>query len=450
MIRLRVMNPSETRRPIRVKQTLGKYRIERKLGEGGFAAVYRALDTIEGVRVALKIPHDRLVTSEVLDEFRREVRLAASLQHPNILPLKNAEFIGGHFVVAYPLGQRTLADRMQSRMSLSTALQFAEQMLDAVACAHDHRIIHCDIKPDNLILFPDNWLMLTDFGIAKVAFHTVRASGAGTIGYVAPEQAMGRPSFRSDVFSLGLILYRMLCGHLPEWPFEWPPPGHVRLRRSHSQLYDLVRRAIAVDPRKRYRDAGQMLSAFRRALSHGQRRKRKSSRSTAANSRGLVDWRQVQRREFLRKFGKLFGSRCNCHKCDGPVFEPMHFCPWCGTVQKVFRGETNFPLQCPRCSRGIKRDWNYCPWCYGPGFEVETNRQYTDKRYAARCGNTKCPRKVLMPFMRYCPWCRRRVRHRWMLANSKEKCSRCGWGVAGAFWHNCPWCSKQLPTKTRR
>jgi serine/threonine protein kinase len=97
-------------------------------------------------------------------------------------------------------------------------------MIEAVAYAHRQRIIHCDIKPENFILFPDNRLRLTDFGIARVAQNTVAGSGSGTVGYMAPEQAMGKPSMRSDVFSLGLVIYRMLTGQLPEWPFEWPPP----------------------------------------------------------------------------------------------------------------------------------------------------------------------------------------------------------------------------------
>ncbi len=251
---------------IKPKQKLGKYRVERRLGEGGFATVFRAMDTIEGVRVALKVPHDRFVTPEVLDDFRHEVRVTAKLDHPNILPIKNAEFINGHFVIAFPLGQRTLSDRLQKRVSLTTALNFSEQMLDAVAHAHERRVIHCDIKPENFVVFPDNRLRLTDFGIAKVAMHTLRASGSGTIGYVAPEQAMGRPSFRSDVFSLGLIMIRLFSGNLPEWPFTWPPTGYRKMRgRLHADMIDLLRRATEVEPRKRFRDAVQMRDEFSRA-----------------------------------------------------------------------------------------------------------------------------------------------------------------------------------------
>lgn len=269
----------------KTNQRLDKYRIERKIAEGGFATVYQALDTIEGVRVALKIPHPHLVNANVLAAFRREVRLAATLDHANILPLKNASFIDGHFVIVFALGDRTLADRLRSRLSLETALDYAEQMLEAVAYAHDRWIIHCDIKPENLILFPGNRLRLTDFGIARIVLKTVKASGSGTVGYIAPEQAVGRPSFRSDVFSLGLIIYRMLTGYLPEWPYRWPPPGIERLRRkAHPELIAWLRKAIEPDSRNRFQDARHMLNAYKRikarSLRYAQTRRAASASTT--------------------------------------------------------------------------------------------------------------------------------------------------------------------------
>jgi serine/threonine-protein kinase len=269
----------------RSRQKLGKYRIERRLADGGFAAVYQALDTIEGIRVALKVPHTAAMDSSVMDDFRKEVRLTAKLDNPHILPIKNASFIDGHFVIAFPLGVQSLADRLRSRMSLRTTLDFAGQMLDAVAYAHRQRIIHCDIKPENFIVFPGNRLRLTDFGIAKIALRTVRASGSGTIGFIAPEQAMGKPSLRSDVFSLGLILYRMFSGNLPEWPFHWPPEGYSRLRRRvHPELITILRKAIEVVPRRRFRDADQMRVAFERlgprVLKYAARARRRQTPTT--------------------------------------------------------------------------------------------------------------------------------------------------------------------------
>lgn len=223
------------------------------------------MDTIEGVRVALKIPSQQLMSDQLLKEFKSEVRLTARLDHPNILPLKYADFIDDHFVIVFPLGDRTLADRLRNRMSVETALNFAEQMLEATAYAHRHRIVHCDIKPENMILFANNHLRLSDFGIAKIAQRTIRGSGTGTVGYMAPEQAMGKPSQKSDVFSLGLLIYRMFSGQWPEWPYEAPLPGERQLKqKAHPDLVSLILRAIDTKPRNRFRDADHMLSVFGR------------------------------------------------------------------------------------------------------------------------------------------------------------------------------------------
>jgi len=271
-----------THAQLKARQRLGKYRIEKRLAEGGFATVYRAFDTIEGIRVALKIPDPALLNSNLLEDFRHEVRLTARLDHPNILPLKNASFINDMFVIVFPLGERSLEMRLKKRMSLETALDFAEQILDAAAFAHGHRIVHCDIKPENLILFSDGRLKLTDFGIAKVAMKKLQGSGTGTVGYMAPEQAMGRPTFRSDVFSIGLILYRMLAGEWPEYPYDWPPPGYSKVRRkAHPDFIKFLKKAISPDPKKRFRDAVQMQAAFEKLLPRVRRyakRKRRANR----------------------------------------------------------------------------------------------------------------------------------------------------------------------------
>lgn len=433
-----------SRRRLRRRQRFGKYRIVRRLGEGGFAEVYAAVDTIEGVRVALKIPRGSFVTGDALESFYREVRLAARLEHRNILGLKNAEFIEGRFVAVSALGDETLGERLQRRLATAKALDFADQALSAVAFAHEQGVIHCDIKPDNFILFGGSLLRLTDFGIAKIALQTVQASGSGTVGYLAPEQALGRPSRRSDVFSLGLVIYRMLSGELPAWPFEWPPVGYQQLRTKVPQpVIDVLERALKVDPRRRYADAGKMQKAFRLARRRGNK-KRSRARSRPQQARTEPGWRTVQRREFTRRFGRALQTRHSCSRCRGPVSEAMTNCPWCGAARKVHRGESTFPTRCPRCQRGMKLDWRYCPWCYGPGFEPQGNRAYADRRYQGRCANPSCPRKDLMPFMRYCPWCRRKVRRSWLINEGKGKCPKCRWGVAAEFWNFCPWCGQNL------
>jgi len=96
----------------------------------------------------------------------------------------------------------------------------------------------------------------------------------------------------------------------------------------------------------------------------------------------------------------------------------------------------------------VKLDWDYCAWCYGPGFEKETNRRYSDRRYTARCANKRCG-GPLMPFTRYCPWCRAKVKRKWALPGSDRCCSSCGWGIAAEFWNYCAWCRQPVSGRAR-
>lgn len=380
------------------------------------------------------------MTDYFLQDFKREARLAPRLEHPNILSIRDASFIGDHFVIAMPLGDETLTQRMTRRLTNEAAMSFIEQMLAAVAHAHRAKVIHCDIKPDNFIVFSGDRVRLTDFGFSKVAERTLKASGSGTVGYIAPEQAVGRPMFQSDVFSLGLVIYELLTGHLPEWPYDWPPPRMERLKRKlRPTLIDWLRRSIAVRPEHRYKNADVMYREFRR-LANGNGRKRKGK----AKQRKADDparWQRVLFQEFQRKYKNVLDTRHECPHCTGPIAETMFACPWCGVKTDPKRQELSYPAECPRCHRGSKLDWKYCAWCYGPAFEVETNRSFRDRRYQARCGHC---RGELMPFMRYCPWCRQKVKRHWKLPGSTGRCTCCGWGVDRNYWHHCPWCARSL------
>lgn len=248
----------------RRRQMLGQYRIERLLAKGGTAEVFAAHDTALGIRVALKVPHSHL-EGEMLESIRREIRLVAKLDHPNIMPIRTASEIDGHLVIVQPLGVESLADRLGRRMGREKVLEIAGQVFAGLAHAHAKRVMHCDVKPDNIVLFEDGTVRLADFGLARFALHSIEASGSGTVGYMAPEQALGRPSARSDVFSAGLVLYRMMAGDVPEWPFEWPYPGLARARRGyHKDLLELVRHATQVDSRRRFETAAPLLEAFQR------------------------------------------------------------------------------------------------------------------------------------------------------------------------------------------
>jgi serine/threonine-protein kinase len=418
----------------KARQKLGKYRIEGCIAKGPLTAVYRASDPVMGIQVALKIPRQGISPS-TLEDFHKEVRLAVRLQHDNVLPVLDAREMDGHFVIVTPLGKETLGDRLERRLASSTALELADQAIAAVAHAHSMKIIHCDIKPENFILFPNNHLRLADFAFAKKSLRTVKASGSGTLGYIAPEQAMGRPVFQSDVFALGLVFYKMFSGKLPEWPYDWPPKGFDRLKqRAHPALIEFLRKSLQVRPADRFRDAVEMQTAFSEIKSPSRRpRGRKRLLPT-----GVPAWQTPTTSEFLKTFGKALEARLECRHCQSPVGESMQFCPWCGEDNPSQGSETRFPAHCPRCQRGVKLDWTYCAWCYGGGFEKESDKQYTDIRYTVHCGCSS--RAPLMPFMKYCPWCRKKVQRTWQIPGNRQRCEKCHNGVLTQFWKYCPWC----------
>ncbi len=432
------------RKDIRAGRRLGKYQLRRRIASGGFADVYVALDTVERCNVALKIPHAEELTKQVLEDFSREVRLGGQLEHPNILPLKNADRIDDVLVMAYPLGVSTLDTRREKRLGLRAALDYAEQMLAALAFAHERGIIHCDVKPDNLILFDDGRLRLTDFGVAKVALNTVVASASGTPDYMAPEQAMGRPSARSDVFAAAIVIYQMLTGALPAWPYEWPLVGYERLHRKAPALEPVLRKALQVHGRHRQRDAGELLHEFRsakkRTLARATKRKNAKRKSVKVGTTSK-DWMAVRIGQFRRRYGAKFSLKGSCARCHNPVDERMHACPWCGDMPLHNEAESAFPTQCSRCQRGLKLDWTYCPWCYGGKVGPESERHFSDKRYCARC--VKCEGR-LMALMRYCPWCNKKVTRRWGIGPGARPCGRCGEAVASEFWSHCASCGYAL------
>jgi serine/threonine-protein kinase len=424
---------------LRARQKIGKYKILSRIASGPLADVYAAYDTIHRQRVAIKIPKSGAHIGH--EEFLHEVQVAVKLRHPNILSVINAAYIDEQFVISMELGEQSLAERLERRISTAGAMDLSGQALAAMAYAHERKIIHCDIKPENFILFPGNVLKLADFGFAKFNLRTLKASGSGTIDYIAPEQAMGRPRFQSDVFSLGLVIYRLLSGKLPEWPYDWPLKGHDRLvARVRPEVADFLKQAIQPNPAKRFATAIQMHMAFEQLKTHARRQKR--SRGSDQKSNG-ASWRQLRWRQFRREYRDVLDTRQQCRRCEGPVAESMQACPWCGVDNPARGCETTMPSSCPRCERGVKSDWNYCAWCYGPGFVEETTRRYTDKRYTRRCSNSRC-RGSLMPFMRYCPWCRMKVKRPWKFPGKRQSCRSCNWGVAKEYWNYCAWCREPV------
>lgn len=242
---------------------VGKYRLKRRIGKGGFADVFRATDTVQRLEVALKLPrrHDE----DELADLEYEVRVASELSHPNLLPVLNADYVdagrrGEVLVVAYPLGDCSLSTRVKRPVSTLEAIEIIQQILLGLQYAHEHSIVHCDVKPCNVICFPENIVKLGDFGLCKRADGSFQTSEpGGTLGYMAPELAMGYPSPRSDVFAVGIIAYEMLADTSPEWPFDWPPPRIGSIHDGAPELVEVLRKSLEPDSRKRYASALAML-----------------------------------------------------------------------------------------------------------------------------------------------------------------------------------------------
>jgi len=417
---------------------LGKYRLEKYLGEGGSCEVWKAKDCVEGLWVALKIPLMDVNGQRDNQALFHEIRLVTKLRHRHIMPVKNADIIDGHVVLATELSAKTLED-CSKPMSVRRILSIIAQVLDGLAYAHRHRLVHCDVTPGNIFLFPNGRAALGDFGISlqlKGRMKTI--DEYGTPGYVAPEQAYGRPTYRSDCFAIGLILYEYITGVLPRWPFHWPFRGHKRFReRTSAAMAKFVKKSLAVNPERRFPNAEQMLTALLQATPKSLLKEL----ALKSEVKRKPDWRKMRRQAFIKRYNKVFSMLFRCVECGEPIAEGMLLCPWCGSRRNRFESRTPFSYICPRCGRGVLPEWRFCPWCYGAGFDSPSAARSTGVRYNAKC--KYCDGK-LMRFMCYCPWCHRKVRQPWQVRPFPEICARCGWSVDSAFWNYCPWCKQSL------
>ena len=422
---------------LRRNMVLGKYRLARRIGRGGYCEVWKARDRIEGIWVALKIPQPDTSGLRDNEAMLREVRLVARLRHPHIMPVKNAEIIDGYAVMATELSARTLDDCSRP-MSFKRIAAIAGQVLEGLACAHAQRLVHCDVTPGNIFLFPNGRAAIGDFGIGvKIEGRMETVEDFGTPGYVAPEQAYGHPTYRSDCFSVGLILYEFITGVLPRWPFIWPYRGHDRLRmHTSNDFVKFMKKALAVNPAGRFANASEMLAAMRGAVPRAA-----GLDGAVRHGRGTPDWRQLRREAFLKRYRKVLADVFACSGCGEPVSERMQVCPWCGTSRNRYDDRTRFNHICTRCHKGISPAWSYCPWCYGAGYLPQPDANGRPLPYHDSCRH--CGGK-LMRFMRYCPWCRRKVRKPWVASPFPETCAACGWSVDSDYWNYCPWCTGRL------
>jgi eukaryotic-like serine/threonine-protein kinase len=262
-----------------------RFQLEEKIGAGGMSSVYRAFDPTLERRVAIKLMHRDLSTDpDQLERFRREARAVARLNHPHVVTVIDAGDDGGtpYIVFEYVEGE-TLKDRINrlGRLSVPEAVAYAIEIGRALACAHHHKLVHRDVKPQNVLIDPEGRAKVTDFGIARsLEAHGLTATGRvlGTTDYVSPEQALGHQvTEQSDIYSLGICLYEMLTGEVPfradtqvavAMQHVREPLPDVQRRRPEisAALASVIERATAKDTSNRYRTVDEMDQDLERVL----------------------------------------------------------------------------------------------------------------------------------------------------------------------------------------
>ncbi len=280
---------------------LGRYRIVALLGRGGMGEVYKAKDTMLRREVAIKVLHsDFSIDQDRLRRFVQEARAASALNHPNIITIHEfGQEDGVHFIVSEFIEGETLRRRMASeRVSSSEIPEIAIQITSALNAAHEAGIAHRDIKPENVMVRPDGLVKVLDFGLAKLierrSFDTatvgndideattaIRGGGEtgvvmGTVSYMSPEQARGQKlDLRTDLFSLGVVLYEMAAGHSPfarataadtiaSILEKEPPPLSQFTSEVPEMLERIIRKALIKDRKERYQTAGELFDDLKR------------------------------------------------------------------------------------------------------------------------------------------------------------------------------------------
>ena len=267
----------------------GRYRLERLLGTGGMSEVWLAEDQRLSRWVAVKILRDSVAgagAGELVDSIEREARVIARLQHPNVVAVHDAgKHQGHHFLVmeyVHGFSVRQLLET-QGRLSEAEAIRYGSQVASALQYAHEQGIVHCDVKPENILINENGVAKVADFGVADTVTRTLAPEAArailGTIAYLAPEVIQGFPADpRSDVYSLALTVFEMVAGRLPfaaatpaatagqRLAMQAPPLRAIAISAS-SELESVLARALALIPHDRYESAAEFGAALRRAES---------------------------------------------------------------------------------------------------------------------------------------------------------------------------------------
>jgi eukaryotic-like serine/threonine-protein kinase len=264
----------------------GRYRLDAQVGAGGMSTVYRAFDTLLERQVAIKLMHREIASdSDQLERFRREARAVAQLNHPHVVGVIDAgEDAGAPYIVFEYVEGETLKDRIRrhGRLPLGEAIAYAIEVARALGAAHAHRIVHRDVKPQNVLIDEEGTAKVTDFGIARsLTEEGLTADGRvlGTTDYVSPEQALGQDvGPQSDIYSLGVVLFEMLTGDVPfhgenqvsvamKHVREELPDVQMRRPEASSALAAIVDRATAHELDRRYQTDHELIDDLEDALS---------------------------------------------------------------------------------------------------------------------------------------------------------------------------------------
>jgi serine/threonine protein kinase/tetratricopeptide (TPR) repeat protein len=267
----------------RLGQQLGNYRLTRQLGKGGFAVVYLGEHVHLKTLAAIKVLHQVQLSSEEEAKFRTEACTIANLKHPYIIRVLDygiQESTGTPFLVMDYAPKETLRRRYApgTRLSPHHILPYVKQIASALQYAHDRKLIHRDVKPENMLLDENDRVRLSDFGIA-VVYGTTRAVNtldkSGTPPYMAPEQFLGRPVPASDQYSLGIVLYEWLCGVRPfngalaellrQHENVVPPLMHEQVPSLSPAIEEVIQRSLAKNPEDRYASVSDFAMAFQDA-----------------------------------------------------------------------------------------------------------------------------------------------------------------------------------------
>ena len=337
--------------------TLGAaYRVERLLGEGGMATVYLALDVKHERRVALKVLRREVAAALGAERFRREIRIAAGLTHPHILPLYDSAATEPgadaplYFVMPYVEGDTLRARLTGGPLPIADALRIGVEVADALDYAHRRGIVHRDIKPENILLL-EGHAVVTDFGIAQAVGEasadrlTNTGIILGTPAYLSPEQLDGAAKVdgRSDVFSLAAVLYEMLAGDsafgaattvatMARVAAGDPPPLAERRSDAPTEVVAAIERGLAVDRERRFQTAGELADALRAAQGAAivtrPRARRRSVRLLAA----------VAVVATLGVGGVLVARRATTSDADLPVLTILPFATTPGDTANAYLG----------------------------------------------------------------------------------------------------------------